>query len=437
MKKIFYIKLLILTVLFNGCGGSGSSASNNPPIISSNAFFVDINNGSNNNIGKKDKPFKTISYALSKALMYQTIYVAGGMYDENSGEEFPLILNYNKIYNSSENNKSIIIQGSGEFEGYEVSLVLKSSNTLEDVIIKSNNNIGVLSKDGNSSIVSTILTDNKIALSEHNNSKIDLINSYIMDNSVRGVELNNNSSLELYSSIIENSYVGINIADSAKILSGSQNSKIINNEQCDFFSTSDTDMNLQGIEWDENITDFNIEKDNCVNGNNIVQSSSAKGTIVFQHIIPIETNITESNISFYNPNDLTFQNSKKIDITQPKYNQRIEMTNPTIKYKHTSINKYIMVTIWKDKPNIQANRVQNPKDIVWYWHTGMDNSGIGYVEYHKGSNPINGKIDTGIHKDVALKELTSGRSYYLVIWEWDEKGQNIIASSPYSIFHVR
>ena len=466
MYKLRYMIFLILLSLINGCGGAApdeSQQTNNPSIISSNSLYVDISKGSNSNSGKKDKPFKTVFYALSKAKSSQTIYVESGLYSENNGERFPLILNNNKIFYASDTNKSIIIEGSGEFEGHEVAIVLKGNNTLQGMTIKSNDNIGVLSQYGNSNIVSSWLTDNKVALAEHNNSRITLTNSKIIVNSARGVELIDSSILQLSSSIIENNNIGINIADNAKILSSSQNSKIINNEQCDLFSNSASNMYLQGIEWDENTSDFNIEK-NCVNGNNIVKADSAQGIIIFQHRMFVETNSSNPNSSTpgennsSNPNsstpgennssnqssdtfseihELTFHNTKKISIIQPAYNQQIDMTNPTIQYKNTLKNKYIMVTIWKNKPNVLVNKIQNPQDIIWYWHTGMNNSNIGYVEYHKGSNPINGKIDTGAHKDIALKQLTSGRSYYLVIWEWDEKGRNIIASSITSIFHVR
>jgi len=133
-----------------------------------------------------------------------------------------------------------------------------------------------------------------------------------------------------------------------------------------------------------------------------------------------------------------FLNTYKIDILQPSYNELIETNEPIIKYKNTIENKYIMVSIWNNEPKIQAGRVTNSKEMVWYWHTGMDNSGIGYVEYAKGANPINGIINTGIrNENSSVTPLLSGRTYYLVVWEWDVNGREIISSSTNSIFHVR
>ena len=442
MKNILYgINTLVLAILLNSCLGApgDSEVTNNPSVISSsNDIYIDMDKGldDSNQTGRKNSPFKTIWYALSKSKSSNTLYISGGEYTEENGEKFPLIfLNKNLLY-SSDNNKTVLIRGSGEFQNNEVAIVLEGDNQLQGITISSNENIGVLSKNGESSIVSSTFKDNKVALSEHNNSIIHLINSHINNNSKRGVELIDSSSLELTSSIISNSYVGINIRDDAKIIATSQNSKIINNDLCDLFTNSESDMNLQGIEWDDNISDFNIETD-CINGNNIVRGDLSQAHIIFQPIVNDNSNEDDNN-SFYNPNVLIFNNTHKIDILQPSYNELIETTEPIIKYKNTIENKYIMVSIWNNEPKIQAGRVTNSKEMVWYWHTGMDNSGIGYVEYAKGANPINGIINTGIrNENSSVTPLLSGRTYYLVVWEWDVNGREIISSSTDSIFHVR
>ena len=446
MKNILYgLKISLLAILLNNCDSSGTRAehTNNPSVISSNNdIYIDMDKGldDSNQTGRKNSPFKTIWYALSKSeSFFNTLYISGGEYTEENGEKFPLIFWNKKLLYSSDNNKTVLIRGSGEFQNNEVAIVLEGYNQIHGITISSNENIGVLSKNGESIIASSIFKDNKVALSQHNDSVIHLNNSEINSNSERGVELIDSSSLELISSIIRDSYVGINIRDSAKIIATSKNSKIINNDLCDLFTNSQSNMNLQGIGWDDNVSDFNIET-NCINGNNIVRGDISRASIIFQPTADGSSDGSNqnNNNSFYNLSKLVFNNTKKIDILQPSYNELIETNEPIIKYKNTIENKYIMVSIWNNKPKVQASKVTNSKEMVWYWHTGMDNSGIGYVEYLKGANPINGIVNTGIYNENnSVKPLLSGKTYYLVIWEWDVNGQEIISSSVNSIFHVR
>jgi len=53
---------------------------------------VDINNGSDENPGTKDLPFKTITWALNFTSFGDTIYIAQGTYSPSSGETFPIAM---------------------------------------------------------------------------------------------------------------------------------------------------------------------------------------------------------------------------------------------------------------------------------------------------------------------------------------------------------
>ena len=419
MKNFSFIGIiLIFTFVLVGCWEDASDSS--PRKISSNDIYVSQKKGKDIlGYGTSKFPYKTISYALSKITSGSTIFTEAGEYTEDSGEKFPLILPRNiGLVKYGEDNESVTIEGFGSTDnGKEVLLILNGDNRINGVKFSSLDNIDILSKSGKNTLNNITLSNNENGLGILNDSKVTLIDSSIENNSYIGVELSNSSRLELVNSKISKSNIGIYISDDATI-ENSVNSKIIENSQCDFFTNGSQNLKLQGLSWDSDVFDFNIKTD-CSNGNNIV--NIGEGTISYQ---PIPNNLLFSNIE------------KEILILSPKFSETIHTTEPTIKYTNTQNSRHIMVTIWTKLPKVNEGKIVNSKDIIWYWHTGMNNSPVGRIKYEDGAIPIDGDLNTPIEKLTSPKPLEHGRSYYLAVWEWDDNGIEVISSSSISYFIV-
>lgn len=379
--------------------------------------------------GNVTNPFKTISYALKNNFIEDTfgrkvtvpsIYIAGGNYTK---EIFPINLqkNINLFSYNDESNLSVEIKNNNE-----TTIILNGDNRLSNLIVSSQKGTAILSKEGNNSLNFITIKNSKNGISVLNSSSLVIKNSIIKDNSHSGVELSNNSSIKLINSEINNSNIGIFISDNATIDINSKNNKIKENRQCDFFTNGYNDIKLQGIEWDKNIFDFNIET-SCIDGNNIV--NVGEGVVSYQ-TLPNEENITVIEQLFLNAKN-------RINIISPKFEEAISTVTPTIKYSNNLDNKYLMVTIFNKIPKVIDNEIINSNDIFWYWHTGMrmNNSSMGIIDYTDGQNLIDGEINN--EKRIDVLPLDKGRSYYLAIWEWDsENAIDIVSSSSVSIFYI-
>ena len=443
MKSFKYLVFGMIGYLFIGCGSeakSGHSISYSSPISTSmKSVYVNERVGVDGDIklgyGSSSHPFKTISYAIKNSSLEDVfynrtkVYIAGGKYNKENGEIFPInlpkgisLLTYN-----DDSNLSVEIDNSTSIEkNTNIAIILNGNNRLSNLKISSLST-AVLSKEGNNSLLFTTITNSKNAITLQNNSYLTIVNSIIENNSHSGIELSNTSTLKLLNSEINSSNIGIFVSDSATIDGDSKSSKIRQNRECDFFTDGYSDIKLQGIEWDDNIFDFNLKR-TCTDGNNIV--NIGEGTISYQ-TMPIEDN------TFTSEEQLFINAKNKIILLSPKFEETIFTPEPTIKYSNSLNSKYIMVTIWNKIPKVTDNKIINPKDIFWYWHTGMkmDNSSMGIINYKDGKNPINGDINNeNKEKPVSLK---AGRAYYIAIWEWDSKNAiEVVSSSSISIFYI-
>lgn len=83
----FLIAAFALTACGGGGGGSGSDPADPAPLP---GLYVDAVNGSNGNDGSYDRPYKTITRAITAAGVGDTIRVRAGTYDAALGESFPI-----------------------------------------------------------------------------------------------------------------------------------------------------------------------------------------------------------------------------------------------------------------------------------------------------------------------------------------------------------
>ena len=429
-----YIINIIIFIFIFGCYENERGTS--IPQKTANQIFVSQKFGNDSlGNGSEKNPYKTITKAISESNKSNSIIVKDGNYSEEIGEIFPIKVPKNiNLIGSSDGDNNISIIGFGEYNGKNISVILDGDSKLENLTISSKNNIGVLSKDGNNSLFYVNLINNEVALGITNSSYIVLLNSVIKDNSYSGVELSDNSIIKLLNSTIKNNNIGISVIDNSIIDKNSDNLKIINNKQCDLYIDNTKDIYLiNNIQWDDDVFNFEVKRE-CIDGNNIVNIGAS--TVYYQ---PLPLTIDENNDTidnYENLNSLLFPHIRhEIKIISPLNKKSIGTNTPTIKYTNVQYGTHIIVTLWDKLPIIQNKHIINSENIIWYWHTGMRNSPIGYVEYNNGVNPINGDL-SGNNEVSPPKPLKRGRIYYLAIWEWDDKGEKIISSSKINYFNI-
>jgi len=435
MQRLFNGFTLFLLIVLTSCYDTPRDssidcdtsciASTEPIIYGQTTLYIDIVHGDNiHGDGSREKPYKNISYALNLMENNNTtidcLYLSGGEYNSQNGETFPITIPHGMdIRTYNDENQSVTLQGSGysKLQNKSVSIVATGDNNLYNLSLSSNETIGIIVLDKNSILSNITLYDNQVALIAYNDAHVILEESNISHN-INGIEIYDNASLKLLNTLIADNDVGVILSDNGIIDQSSNDTSIINNTDCDFFTNGNNDLFLQGINWDQNRSDFNVEE-GCSDGNNIVNQGI--GTVSYQEISNSETPL--------------FNTENEIYIISPQYGETLYSTTPTIKFDNAQQNRYIMVTLWKDKPIIRDKTIQNPYSIVWYWHTGMDGDEGDGIAYEKGATPINGEINTDSPQ--VAKPLTRGRAYYIAIWEWDNGGIKIISSSITSFFYIK
>jgi len=479
MQKIkFFLLLILITFFISSCGSSGgaynthsnpSNSSEYPSpdnqeipknIGSSLDAYVSQYKGEENATGKKNSPFKTISQALEyfndkNRTLSHTINISGGVYNIENGENFPLILdNGISLVRSDENNQSVEINGSGYYTDYEeyISIVLNGNNRLQSINISSTNNIAILSQFGKNTIQNSRLRNNKIGFLGIGNAQTTIANNLITKNSDRGILLLGNSSIYLKSNWIIDNEIGVELNENSKFSDISQNTTISANHKCDFYYKVNNDINLTGIVWDKNISDIIININECKDGNEITNISGigeifleeTKNSIPIDNNISNEINSSNSDINLTHgfnqeiaPTKSFFQETDKIQIEKPKYAEYFN-SSEEIKFEYDANNKYLMIALWKNSPRIvkESKNVSNPEQIIWYWHTGIEQESDDSISYNEGRVPKNGELNPINHNNENKPTALKNGDYYLTIWAWDNKGLEVTHSSIISKFYI-
>lgn len=110
-----------------------------------------------------------------------------------------------------------------------------------------------------------------------------------------------------------------------------------------------------------------------------------------------------------------------------------EKTNsmPSFTWKVTG-QRYVYLAIFKNNIIVQSNRIQNIKDNVWAWHSGLGTGREGWVQFGDGRNVTDGVLQLNLEPT----ELLFGESYYWAVWAWDDEGKIITHSSQEMFFIV-
>jgi hypothetical protein len=243
-----------------------------------------------------------------------------------------------------------------------------------------------------------------------------VLRSIIENNAQSGVEVLGSAAPTFLQNSFSANGVGIFISDNALprfgvFASGGGNS-LAGNTLCDFLHSGIQTIDIIGTRWDKDIFEFTIES-SCSAGTEIAVNGA--GSVNYQFIPP------EDN--------LLFANTSRIPLASPEFGEVIFTAQP--QFVWSSITRNIsIVAVWDQPPVITANEVLDTVPIYWFWHSGLESGGNGFVQHFDGRSG-------SIEDPTPPRLFETGRSYYWGIWEWDETGRNIIASSSLSYFRAQ
>ncbi len=422
------LSLLLAMLFLASCGGGTTSIG----ASEQNALFVNQQIGDDKNSGSLTSPLKTLTTAIEKSKKdSRSIYISAGEYSVKSGEIFPLVIPENvgvfKYQDTDDNNISsdVVILGSGlsDLSSNPVAFIMNGASKLYNLTINPEGGVGVISRSGVNEIFGNKITNGIVGISIKNKATTKIFSSRVTNNSHAAIEIGGESLAIVIHSDISNNNVGFILTESGMLKTNdggkSGASFVGSNNKCDFYTESSNSLDLSAFIWDNDPFEFNIDLE-CKNGSNLVNGGT--GSVDYQ-FIPDESGSL-------------FRANKIIKTFSPEFGETIYSTKPSMSFTGYN-NKLVMNAVWKEMPRVVDNKIVNIEDIVWFWHSGMQNSPIGYVTYESGKYPKDGNLNP---KDVSTLEpappLEKGRAYYWAVWEWDDSGVKIDASSSISYFKV-
>ncbi len=107
-----------IVVSLAGCSGDDSTVAPTPQPSSDR--YVNVATGDDANDGSSDSPWKTVTHAVATADSQIVVHVGPGIYDDASGEVFPIALKYGQTLLGNVSSKGaglepIVIRGEGPY----------------------------------------------------------------------------------------------------------------------------------------------------------------------------------------------------------------------------------------------------------------------------------------------------------------------------------
>ena len=105
---------------------------------------------------------------------------------------------------------------------------------------------------------------------------------------------------------------------------------------------------------------------------------------------------------------------------------------PVIRWNSVQ-TKLIITAIFSQPIQVVNGRVVNSNEIVWIWHSGLENGKDGWVAFEEGRNISDGDLENLSQPT----PLATSHQYYWGVWSWDESGVKVRYSSRQMTFYVK
>lgn len=97
---------------------------------------------------------------------------------------------------------------------------------------------------------------------------------------------------------------------------------------------------------------------------------------------------------------------------------------PLLRWEPTGAS-LVAAAIFDDRIIANDVGIFNVNNIVWMWHSGLNTSLEGSISYSEGRSVINGNLLPANE----TQPLVSGKTYFWVVWAWDESGTEVKRST--------
>jgi len=107
-------------------------------------------------------------------------------------------------------------------------------------------------------------------------------------------------------------------------------------------------------------------------------------------------------------------------------------STPTMRWD--SVQTELIVSAIFTGPIQEANgKIENTDEMIWIWHSGLEDGKNGWVKFEEGRSISNGFIE---NLDQAIP-LPDSHQYYWGVWSWNESGIKVMYSSRQITFYVK
>ncbi len=429
MNYSHVIIYLLFVFILSGCEGGSKSASG--PESSNTTYVNNITGIDQSGYGQsRDKPYKTITYALEQDSTKNTVEIANGLYDAANGEQFPIVVRSEKKLRGesldSEVGNFALINGSGVFNSASVNgvstvaVVFDDGSEISNLVISSEGGVALWCENAKkgTEIINNGLVNSEVGLTFVGDSTALLKGNEITGNQQSGIEVFGTAEPVFLNNIISMNSVGVLIDDNANPgfggLTGGGGNVITGNSLCDLLHSGAKTISTIGTRWDIDVFDFSVTS-SCIAGNEIVVNGT--GAVDFQFVPPEDL--------------LLFQNKSRIRLDHPGFGEVLFSREPNFVWLGSNA-VITMMAIWEQPPTVGINGISDTHSMYWVWHSGLSTGGSGFVQFSDGVSIINGDLNNTTSPNL----LEVGRSYYWAVWGWDEHGSEITASSSLGYFMV-
>ena len=186
--------------------------------------YVDSQTGNDDNSGQRNTPLKTITQALKIAPAGATISLAPGVYSEETGETFPLVIKRSVTLKgiAGGQGSNVVIIGSGAFisptaaEQNVTIAAIKKVNRITGVTVTNpdTRGHGIWIESANPTVTySSFMRNNHAGLSVNGNSTAIITNNYFRHNGSEGLLVHGTSTATVQDNTFDSTGFGVSIVE--------------------------------------------------------------------------------------------------------------------------------------------------------------------------------------------------------------------------------
>lgn len=400
----------MLVVLLGGCAGDEGGGPTDPPSPSPMLFVSAATGVDSTATGDQDAPFRTLTAALRTASDGDIVSVAGGIYDASLGEVFPIYIPADVRIAAT--SQLVRVEGGVEMAG-------QATLTSGDGTLQISNPGGIaIYASGSSALVDGVeVIDSATGILAAGTTRLNVFDCTISRNADFGISYLDSAGGRLFRNEISHNGIGVAIWDHASPDLGRSDSPgenvIRENDDAGVCNEGTSIIQAQGNFWGWDEFDFTVAG-TCREGVEI--GNTFTGAVIFQETPP---------------DGILFQGAERIELVSPASGAILQHTRPRLEWT-SGCGALVFAAIFDELPRAGVRTVTNSKQAIWAWHSGLPTSGEGGADFADGVRVVDGIVTTQ-----PPDALAAGRTYYWCVWAWDDRGIEIICSSPVEYFVVR